>query len=46
MSKCSTMFLGHDSAGALIENIPDSEEVKADLKVLNDYVTQFRPRRN
>ncbi|RZN80608.1 MAG: ATP-binding protein [Winogradskyella sp.] len=46
MSKCSTMFLGHDSAGALIENMPDADEVKADLKVLVDFVSQFRPRRN
>lgn len=45
ISKCSTMFLGHDSAGELIESVPDTEEVKADLKILTDYITQFRPRR-
>ncbi len=40
------MFLGHDSAGALIESMPDAEEVKDDLKILIDYTAQLRPRRN
>jgi len=46
MSRCSTMFLGHDSAGTLIESMPDAEEVKADLKILIDYTAQLRPRRS
>ena len=34
ISKCSTMFLGHDSAGALIKNMPDAEKVKNDIQIL------------
>jgi energy-coupling factor transporter ATP-binding protein EcfA2 len=46
MSKCSTMFSGHDSAGELIQNLPDAEEVKADIELLETYITELRKRRN
>ena len=45
MSKCSTYFTGHDTAGALIEEMPDSDEFFADLKVLEDYIKEIRKRR-
>ncbi|MBS9773542.1 MAG: AAA family ATPase [Tenacibaculum sp.] len=45
MSKCSTYFTGHDTAGALIEEIPDSAEFLADLTVLDDYIKTIRKRR-
>lgn len=44
MSKCSTMFNGHDSAGALIETIPNSEEVSDDLEILDNYIKELRTR--
>lgn len=45
MSKCSTYFTGHDTAGTLIEEMPDSDEFLADLKVLEDYIKDIRKRR-
>src|SRR5699024_3931072 len=45
MGKCSTYFTGHDTAGTLIEEMPDSEEFLADLKVLEDYTKDIRGRR-
>ncbi|MCT3788711.1 AAA family ATPase [Elizabethkingia anophelis] len=45
MSKCSTYFTGHDTAGTLIEEMPDSDEFSADLKVLEDYIKDIRKRR-
>lgn len=46
MTKCSTYFTGHDSAGTLIEEIPDSNEFHTDLKILEDYIKEIRRRRN
>ena len=46
MSKCSTFFLGHDSAGALIEQMPDSDEFLSDIKTLDDFAKVIRTRRN
>lgn len=46
MSKCSTYFIGHDTAGNLIEEMPDAEEFLADLKVLEDFSKVIRLRRN
>lgn len=46
MSKCSTYFLGHDSAGALIEQMPNSEEFLSDIKTLDDFTKAIRTRRN
>lgn len=46
MSKCSTYFTGHDTAGTLIEEMPDSDEFRADLKILEDYIKEIRRRRN
>jgi len=45
MSKCSTYLTGHDTAGALIEETPDSDEFLDDLKVLEDYAKVIRNRR-
>ena len=45
MSKCSTYFTGHDTAGTLIEEMPDSDEFLADLKVLEEYIKKIRKRR-
>lgn len=45
MSKCSIYFTGHDTAGALIEEMPDSDEFLTDLKILEDYVKDIRRRR-
>ncbi len=45
MSKCSTYFTGHDTAGALIEEMPDSDEFLADLVVLEEYIKDIRKRR-
>jgi len=45
MSKCSTYFTGHDTAGTLIEEMPDSEEFLADLTILEDYIKTIRKRR-
>lgn len=45
MSKCSTYFTGHDTAGALIEEIPDSAEFLADLTILEDYIKAIKKRR-
>jgi ABC-type lipoprotein export system ATPase subunit len=45
MSKCSTYFTGHDTAGTLIEEMPDSAEFLADLNILENYVTEIRKRR-
>ncbi|ARV14252.1 AAA family ATPase [Polaribacter sp. SA4-12] len=46
MSKCSTYFTGHDTAGTLIEEMPDSDEFLADLKILEEYMKRIRKRRN
>lgn len=45
MSKCSTYFTGHDTAGTLIEEMPNSTEFLADLTVLEDYIQKIRKRR-
>ena len=45
MSKCSTYFTGHDTAGMLIEEMPDSSEFLTDLKVLEDFTMKIRKRR-
>lgn len=45
MSKCSTYFRGHDTAGTLIEEMPNSDDFLADLKILEDYIKNIRNRR-
>lgn len=45
MSKCSTYFTGHDTAGTLIEEMPNSDEFLADLKVLEEYIKEIDKRR-
>lgn len=45
MSKCSTYFTGHDTAGTLIEEMPDSDEFLADIKILEEFIKDIRNRR-
>ncbi|WP_026707988.1 AAA family ATPase [Flavobacterium frigidarium] len=45
MSKCSTYFTGHDTAGTLIEEMPDSAEFLVDVTTLDQYIGQIRKRR-
>lgn len=45
MSKCSTYFTGHDTAGTLIEEMPDSTEFLEDLTLLEEYIKTIRKRR-
>lgn len=45
MRKCSTYFTGHDTAGTLIEEMPDSDEFLADLKILEEYKQEIEKRR-
>lgn len=45
MSKCSTYFTGHDTAGTLIEEMPDSAEFLSDLSVLENYKAEIIKRR-
>jgi len=40
-----TYFTGHDTAGALIDETPDSDEFLADLKILEEYIKEIRKRR-
>lgn len=44
MSKCSTMFTGHDSAGTLIQEMPNSDEVNTDIEILEEYIKELRGR--
>ncbi len=46
MGKCSTYFTGHDTAGTLIEEMPDSAEFLEDINILENYITKIRKRRN
>ena len=45
MSKCSTYFTGHDTAGTLIEEMPNSAEFVTDLGILENYISEIRKRR-
>ena len=45
MSKCSTYFTGDDTAGALIEEMPDSAGFLSDVKILEEYIKEIRLRR-
>lgn len=45
MSKCSTYFLGHDSSGALIEEMPNAAEFLADIIILEEFAKEVRLRR-
>ena len=46
MGKCSDYFLGHDSAGDLIEEMPKAEEFLEDILVLENFAKEIRSRRN
>jgi len=45
MTKCSIYFTGHDTAGALIEEMPDSNEFLADIKILEEFIKTITDRR-
>ena len=45
MSKCSTYFTGHDTAGALIEEMPDAAEFLSDILILETFTAEIRKRR-
>ncbi|WP_316826057.1 AAA family ATPase [Pedobacter miscanthi] len=45
MGKCSTYFLGHDSAGTLMQEPPPSSEFLEDLTALETLITDIRKRR-
>ncbi|WP_179413002.1 AAA family ATPase [Mucilaginibacter sp. E4BP6] len=45
MGKCSTYFLGHDSAGALMQQPPPSSEFQDDITLLENFVKEIRNRR-
>lgn len=45
MKKCSTYMTGHDSSSALLEIMPDCDEIETDLKVLEDYLGEMRKRK-
>lgn len=45
MRKCSTHFRGHDQAPAVNQPVPAPMELQADIKQLEDWVTQIRKRR-
>lgn len=44
MKKCSTYMTGHDTSGALLENMPDTGEIKEDIKIIEDYLIAMRAR--
>lgn len=46
MTKCSTWLPGHDKAAAVHTPVPSSAELKADIKVLDDWVASIRKRRH
>jgi hypothetical protein len=44
MTKCSTYFGGHDEAAAINEDPPGPDEVRSDIKSLEDWVAGMRRR--
>jgi hypothetical protein len=44
MSKCSTIFSGHDTAPALRPEAPSPDEVTADIKKLESFIKALRER--
>lgn len=45
MTRCSKLMLGHDTAGALLEKMPDCDSVENDLNSLKDYIKEMRSRK-
>lgn len=45
MSKCSTYFVGHDSAGTLNDMMPNAAEVLSDVMLLESFVSDIKKRR-
>jgi energy-coupling factor transporter ATP-binding protein EcfA2 len=45
MSKCSTLFKGHDTAPGLYETMPNTIEVEGDIKIIRDFDTELTKNR-
>lgn len=45
MTKCSTWLTGHDQAAAARAPVPKSDELKADIDILEGWVKAIRDRR-
>ena len=45
MTKCSKWLPGHDQAPAARQDIPDPDELKADINALESWVSNIRKRR-
>lgn len=45
MGKCSTYIDGHDSAGELLEEMPNTNEIKTDIDTLENFAKEIRKRR-
>ena len=41
MSKASTYFWGHDTAGELIEEYPNIEEIENDIRIIEEYKNEL-----
>ena len=41
MSKCSTLFKGHDTAPGLYETMPSTVEIESDIKTIKDFDTEL-----
>ena len=46
MTKCSRLLTGHDQAAADYNKPPKPEELKADIKELDDWVEKIKKRKN
>ena len=45
MTKCSKWLTGHDHAPAAKEDVPEPDELKADIELLDTWVSRIRKRR-
>jgi energy-coupling factor transporter ATP-binding protein EcfA2 len=41
MSKCSTLFKGHDTAPGLYETMPNTDEIESDIKIIRDFENEL-----
>jgi ABC-type lipoprotein export system ATPase subunit len=46
IKKASKYFSGHDTAGELIEEYPDVDEINDDIEIIENFVKKIRKRRN
>lgn len=45
MTKCSKWRTGHDQAAAAKQDVPEPDELKADIEILDEWVSRIRKRR-